>query len=250
VILAHETTGSGTPAAFVHGFTQTRRSWAPLLALMPGIEATVIDAPGHGGSPDGARSLTQSGDDIAETMRAGILVGYSMGARMALHAALDHPDIVSGLVLISGTAGIEDAADRAARRAADDALAARIEEAGTAAFVDEWLANPMFSGLSPAMAMREERLRNTPRGLADSLRSAGAGTQDDLWPRLGSLEMPTLIITGTRDTKFTVIGERMHRAVAGSTWEQVDGAGHTVHLEAPAAVAGILLAWLLSAAPG
>ncbi len=245
MILAHETVGAGLPVAFVHGFTQTRGSWAPLLAVPLSVEATLIDAPGHGRSVDGARSLPQCGDDIAETMRTGVLVGYSMGARMALHAALAHPAKVTGLVLISGTAGIEDAGERQSRRAADDALADRIEEIGTDAFIDEWLANPMFSGLSPAMAMRDERLRNSPRGLADSLRHAGTGTQEDLWPRLSGLSVPTLVITGAHDAKFTGIGERMHKAIAGSTHAQVEGAGHTVHLEATAGTARILLDWLL-----
>ena len=246
MILAHETVGTGLPVAFVHGFTQTRGSWNPLLAFLDPVEATLIDAPGHGGSTDGARSLPQCGDDIAETMSKGILVGYSMGARMALHAALAHPGKVTGLVLISGTAGIEDARERKSRREADDALADRIEEIGTAAFIDEWLANPMFSGLTPEMAMRDERLRNSPRGLADSLRHAGTGTQVNLWPRLRGLSVPTLVITGTRDAKFTEIGGRMHRAVAGSVHAQVEGAGHTVHLEAPAVTARMILDWLLT----
>jgi len=246
VILAHETVGAGLPVAFVHGFTQTRGSWTPLLALLDNVEATLIDAPGHGGSTDGARSLPQCGDDIAETMRTGVLVGYSMGARMALHAALAHPGKVTGLVLISGTAGIEDDTERRSRREADDALADRIEEIGTAAFIDEWLANPMFSGLRPGTAMRDERLRNSPRGLADSLRHAGTGTQENLWPLLPELSVPVLVITGTRDAKFTGIGGRMHRAIAGSTHAQVEGAGHTVHLEATAATARVLLDWLLT----
>jgi len=244
VILAHETVGAGLPVAFVHGFTQTRGSWTPLLAQLDNVEATLIDAPGHGGSTDGTRSLPQCGDDIAETMRTGILVGYSMGARMALHAALAHPEKVTGLVLISGTAGIEDDAERRTRREADDALAGRIEGIGTAAFVDEWLANPMFAGLPPAMAMRGERLRNSPRGLADSLRHAGTGTQENLWPRLPGLTVPTLVITGSRDAKFTEIGGRMQRAISGSTHAQVEGAGHTVHLEATAVTARVLLDWL------
>lgn len=244
MILAHETVGAGLPVTFVHGFTQTRGSWTPLIALLDNVEATLIDAPGHGSSTNGTRSLPQCGDDIAGTMRTGVLVGYSMGARMALHAALAHPEKVTGLVLISGTPGIEDDAERRSRREADDALADRVEKIGTAAFVDEWLANPMFAGLPPGMAMRSERLRNSPRGLAESLRHAGTGTQENLWPRLPGLTVPTLVITGTRDAKFSEIGGRMHRAISGSSHAQVEGAGHTVHLEATAATARVLLDWL------
>ena len=85
-----------------------------------------------------------------------------MGGRVALHAALAHPTEVRALVLIGATAGIDDPAERATRRVADEALADRIETIGVEAFVDEWLTNPLFEGLTADSALREDRLRNTP----------------------------------------------------------------------------------------
>src|SRR5690606_23536537 len=107
-------------------------------------------------------------------------VGYSMGGRLALHLALARPDLVRRLVLIGATGGIDDEDDRAARRAADERLAAHLEQVGVATFVDEWLAQPLFAGLSPTAAARDERLANTAEGLASSLRLAGTGTQEPL----------------------------------------------------------------------
>ena len=244
--LGHETTGSGIPATFVHGFTQTRSSWFPVVSRLRGIECTLVDAPGHGGSPDGGRSLWQCADDIAETMPRGALVGYSMGARMALHTALSHPGHVTALVLVSGTPGIEDTAERDTRRASDNTLADRIEQIGVPSFIDEWLSNPMFAGLSDETSMRPQRLTNTSLGLADSLRHAGTGTQDDLWPRLGELTMPVLIVAGGLDTKFADIARRMHAILAGSTLDILQSAGHTVHLEATEKFAKLLGTWLLT----
>ena len=91
----------------------------------------------------------------------GTYVGYSMGGRVSLHAALAHPDAVERLVLIGATAGIDDPDERAARREADDRLADHIEAVGVPAFIDEWLANPLFAGLTEATALRSDRLRNT-----------------------------------------------------------------------------------------
>jgi 2-succinyl-6-hydroxy-2,4-cyclohexadiene-1-carboxylate synthase len=177
-------------------------------------------------------------------MPAGILVGYSMGARMALHAALQHPEKVTHLVLVSGTAGIADNAEREQRIASDTELAARIERIGVPAFIDEWLALPMFSGLTPTTSQREERLRNTATGLADSLRYAGTGTQLSLWDQLSTLRMPVLIIAGEKDAKFVRLAQRMHELIDSSTLAIVPESGHSVHLEATATFTEIFLKWL------
>jgi 2-succinyl-6-hydroxy-2,4-cyclohexadiene-1-carboxylate synthase len=170
--LSSHAIGNGSPATFLHGFTQTSRSWSHLVEKLP-FTSTLIDLPGHGDSPDGRRSLTQTAEEIADTMPTGCLIGYSMGARMALHTALQHPHKVSALVLISGTAGIRDNAERTARRLSDIELATRIQELGVPAFIDEWLSQPLFAGLNSVTNQRADRLRNHPVGLADSLRFAG-----------------------------------------------------------------------------
>jgi 2-succinyl-6-hydroxy-2,4-cyclohexadiene-1-carboxylate synthase len=198
------------------------------------------DAPGHGNNPDGQRSLTQYAEDIASTMQTGVLVGYSMGARMALHVALAHPQKVTALVLISGTPGLHTETERAARRDSDDDLADHIELIGTETFIDEWLALPMFAGLNSTNNGRSERLRNTANGLADSLRYAGTGTQLSLWDNITQLQMPVHLISGERDEKFTELAQQMHSAIPQSTLNVIPHVGHTVHLENPKITASLL----------
>lgn len=218
---------------FVHGFTQTSRSWDAIRqSLEPTFVAAALDAPGHGENTNGKLSLPQCGDFIASAMTPGILVGYSMGARMALHAALQHPATVQALVLISGTPGIEDDNERANRKQSDDELAAHIEDVGVPQFIQEWLSNSMFNGLSEENRHIADRLRNSSSGLADSLRYAGTGTQTPLWSRLQELNMPVLLVTGEKDQKFTDIAERMNDFIPASTLHVVPHVGHTVHLEA------------------
>ena len=239
------TDAAGPPISFVHGFTQTSRSWQPVIDLMVGShEFVCVDAPGHGGSIDGRRSLWQCADDITETVPVGVLVGYSMGARMALHSALAHPSHHRGLVLVSGTAGIDDPAERAVRRAADDELADRIERIGTEAFIDEWLSNPLFAGLPDSAAMRQDRLRNTAAGLADSLRWSGTGTQEPLWDRLAGITVPVLVVTGVLDGKFDELGRRLVSLLPDAEHARIEGAGHTVHLERTADFVSQLGDWL------
>ena len=230
--LSSHAIGNGSPATFLHGFTQTSRSWSHLVEKLP-FTSTLIDLPGHGDSPDGRRSLTQTAEEIADTMPTGCLIGYSMGARMALHTALQHLHKVSALVLISGTAGIRDNAERTARRLSDVELATRIQELGVPAFIDEWLSQPLFAGLNSVTNQRADRLRNHPVGLADSLRFAGTGTQEPLWDQLRALSMPVLLLCGTTDTKFHAIALEMATIIPNATCIAIEGAGHTVHLEQP-----------------
>src|SRR3954454_12738200 len=168
------------PPALVllHGFTQTRQSWRRTVRELgaPGYRALVPDLPGHGQ----AAHRTPSFDACTAYVRAlaperFTLAGYSMGGRIALHAALPRPDRVERLVLVGASPGLSDPAERAARRAADDALADRIEAIGVEAFAEEWAAHPLFAGQAPrvAAAAHADRLRTTAAGLASALRGLG-----------------------------------------------------------------------------
>jgi 2-succinyl-6-hydroxy-2,4-cyclohexadiene-1-carboxylate synthase len=228
----------------VHGFTQTRRSWDPLLPALTDHDVVALDAPGHGETAEVHLGLDDGGSWLARAGGVGVYIGYSMGGRFCLHAALAEPSLVRGLVLVSATGGIEDDAERAARRASDDALADHIESIGVPAFVDEWLEQPLFAGLAPARRGVEDRRRNTAAGLASSLRLAGTGTQAPMWKRLPTLRVPTLVIAGAQDAKFVALGERLAATIPDAELAIIDGAGHTVHLEQPERFLAALLPWL------
>lgn len=202
--------------------------------------AMCLDAPGHGDHQNAKRSLDECASDIASQMVPGVLIGYSMGARMALHVALQHPSVVNTLVLISGTPGLHTESERAARRLSDEKLATHIEQVGIDVFIDEWLRQPIFSGLSNSTNQRNDRLRNSATGLADSLRFAGTGTQESLWDQLSQLQMAVHVIAGELDAKFTDIANKMHECITRSELTVVASVGHTVHLENPVLTARLL----------
>jgi 2-succinyl-6-hydroxy-2,4-cyclohexadiene-1-carboxylate synthase len=249
VPLAVERLGAGEPRlVLAHGLTQTGRSWRHVATVLAGRhEVVLVDLPGHGrsgavraGVEDGARLLGEAGG------RA-VYVGYSMGGRHVLRLACDRPALVIGMVLLGATAGLADPAERAARRAGDEALATGLERDGVDAFLERWLAQPLFAGLPDDPAEREERRRNTVAGLAASLRLAGTGTQEPLWDRLGECEVPALVLAGELDAKFTHLGRRLADALGGPTrFATVPGAGHAAHLERPAAVTHLITTWLAS----
>lgn len=242
--LSTRVVGAGQSLAFVHGFTQTKDSWLPLVnALSTPIQATLIDAPDHGESTC-SLTLTETAQALIETADGNTLVGYSMGARMSLMAAVESPQSFPRLILISGTAGLDTDEERHQRRTSDEALAEHIQDIGVSEFINEWLSNPLFDGLSPESARIEDRITNSARGLASSLRLCGTGTQPPLWNRLETLSMPILLIAGEKDQKFCALAQRMHALLPNSELHIHPGVGHTVHLEDATGCASVIDNWL------
>ncbi len=233
------------PLVLVHGFTQNRRCWGSIATTLAAThEVIAVDAPGHGSASAVRANLWETADLLART-GTGTYVGYSMGARMALHVAVAHPTQVERLVLVSGTAGIEDAQERTARVERDEALAQSLEADGLDTFLERWLDQPMFATLPAAARDDDARRENTVAGLASSLRLAGTGTQEPLWDRLPSLSMPVLLVAGERDERFTAAARRMASAIGpGATLEVLPAAGHACHREHEDAFTTILLDWL------
>ena len=167
-----------------------------------------------------------------------------MGGRVALHAALSLGERVRRLVLVGASPGIAEPSERAARAAADAALADRIEAIGIDAFAREWAAQPLFDGVPRGVAdlADADRRRNTAPGLAAALRGFGTGVMPPLWDRLGELAIPVDLVVGERDAKFRALAERMAGAIPGARLHVVAGSGHAVHLEAPDAVVEVLAA--------
>jgi 2-succinyl-6-hydroxy-2,4-cyclohexadiene-1-carboxylate synthase len=228
----------------VHGFTQTRRCWAPVDAdLAADHEVVAVDAPGHGSAAAVDAGIDDGAALIGEAGGRAVYVGYSMGGRYCLRLALDRPDLVAGLVLAGASPGLSEPSARADRRPAAEAQADHLEAVGVAAFLDEWLAQPLFAGLPAERRCLAERRTNTAAGLASSLRRAGTGAQTPLWDRLDELTAPTLLVTGSDDAKFTAIARQMAARVPGATHVVLPGAGHTAHLEDPAGFTAALRSW-------
>jgi len=229
----------------LHGFTQTGASWDGVRAhLDPRYRALAPDLRGHG-SASAARPVDLPAvlDDLDALLPDGaVLAGYSMGGRIALHHAVARPGRLARLVLLGASPGLADEGERAARAAADAALARRVETVGVEAFAQVWGAQPLFAGQprEVAAAAHADRLRNDPAGLAAALRGLGTGVLPSLWAALPELALPVVLVVGERDRKFRAIAERMAASLAHPELHVVPGAGHAAHLERPDVVAAAL----------
>ena len=244
---------TGAPLLLLHGFTGRGISWAPLARRMValGRNVIVVDLPGHGrtgGTATNPQDATveRTADDLAEILdnlhaAPADVIGYSLGARIALRLAVAHPAAVNRLVLESPSAGIADPGARSERRDADERLAQAIERDGIERFVADWERNPVFASHAATMradrADRQRRIRlaNRPTGLSLSLRGAGQGAMEPLHERLAAIEARTLVIAGTLDTIGLPRARAVAAAIPGATLREIANAGHTPHDEQPIA---------------
>jgi len=261
VALNVETAGAGPALVLLHGFTGAAGTWAGHLPALAARYTTVaIDMLGHGASEapaDPARyGIEQVTADVLAVLdrleiRQAAALGYSMGGRAALYLATAAPERVTALLIESASPGIADASERAKRVAQDEELAGVIERDGVAAFVDRWERLPMFASQArlpdaARAAVRAERVAQSARGLANSLRGLGQGTQPPLFDRLSALRMPVLLIAGALDERYAALGRAMHDAIPNARLAVVPDAGHTVHLEQPEAFQRAVLDFLRS----
>jgi len=216
------------PVLALHGFTgSTATMWALVRPLTETRRVAVVDLPGHG------RSITNDShafgfEHTVDAVAAAIdrhhlgpahVVGYSMGGRVALGLAVRHPGHVASLSLIGASPGLSDPVERAARRRSDNELADDLLEDGLTAFVDRWMASPLFAsqvrlGADVLADARTQRLANDPDGLAGSLRGAGTGAQPSYWHDLAGIAAPVLLVVGDEDPKFRAIAMRMAAGLA------------------------------------
>jgi 2-succinyl-6-hydroxy-2,4-cyclohexadiene-1-carboxylate synthase len=230
----------------LHGFGATSHAWDLVAERLPAESylAVALDLPGHGEAAAAPRPITF--DACVEHVLASApahfaLCGYSLGGRVALHVALAAPERVTRLALVSSSAGIEDASERAERRLADRRLAVELETDPYEDFIERWRTQPLFAADPPAVGVlaREDQRRNDPHALAAVLRGLGTGEMEPLWERLGELQMPVSLIVGERDAKFLALARRMADLLGDPTLIVVAG-GHALPLENPAAVADAL----------
>ena len=223
---------------FIPGFMQRGDAWRPVAELLPErYPSTMLDHSEH--SFEGRRrEIQESGAEV--------LVGYSLGGRLALRAALRFPESFRAVVLVGSTAGIDEGPLRVARAEADEKLASWMEAMPIEDIVGLWERQPLFADQPDALveAQRPGRLSHDPRSLALLLRTAGQGVLEPVWHELRALELPLLAIAGARDDGYTRAAKRIASTAPNGRAAIVENAGHAAHLQQPEEVARLVSEFL------
>ncbi|XP_010551342.1 PREDICTED: protein PHYLLO, chloroplastic isoform X2 [Tarenaya hassleriana] len=247
----------GSVVLFLHGFLGTGEEWIPIMKGISGsacVRCISLDLPGHGSSwvqSHGNEKPTFSMEMIAEmlckvmeqiTPEKFTVVGYSMGARIALYMASRSTDKVEGAVVVSGSPGLKDPVARKVRRAKDDSKAGMIVAHGLEIFLENWYNGGLWKSLRSHPHFRKivaSRLEHDDVvSLAKVLSDLSSGRQPSLWEELKECNANVLLVYGEKDVKFKQISSRMyhemnHRANKIVKIIEIPGAGHAVHLENP-----------------
>jgi 2-succinyl-6-hydroxy-2,4-cyclohexadiene-1-carboxylate synthase len=247
----HITWGRPTnpPIVFLHGFLGAGLDWGEIASpLAEDYFCVCPDLPGHGANItrdfDAQLSIPQLALELralcaALSLSAPIVVGYSLGGRVALAAAVQHPQFMRALMLESTSAGLDIEAERQARAATDDARAAVLLADGIAAFMRTWYAAPLFESLQmrPQLLAKLQAARtcNNARWMSKVVSELSPGRAASVWAELPSVRLRTLLLAGALDVRYTESAQRMCAAMPNAVCTVVADAGHNVHLEQPTA---------------
>ena len=276
---------------FLHGFLGSKEDWLPLMRpLSRRFRCIAVDLPGHGESrvldthcpslePCVAGPFTSlDHSNLSEVLQGkrvfeayalpavsealAVLmssfggqcgcVGYSLGARIALHASLHHQDAISSACLVSGSPGVSDAEARESRRAEDDLRARAIRTYGVPSFVRRWYASSMWDSMRGHPRFQEVVLHRMANKRADALACAvsglSPGRQPDQWPHLMDAKCISqhrgrlLFVAGTLDASYMRVLDRL--SSHGWSTASVPGAGHALVLEAPLGLLSHVVNWI------
>lgn len=230
-------------ALCLHGFLGAPDDWAPLAeAVGPDVGVTAVALPGHG-SPmvaDFAGAVRELQSLIRSHKKPPHVVGYSMGGRIALAAALEPKTVIASLTVISASPGLPSAAARVERARADDRLADGLASRGLGVFVRDWYAQPLFASLARRPALLRTLLARRAQGRAAdraaALRVLSVGRQPSLWRTLPALQTRALFIAGDEDETYRDLLARAAGLCPRARLLTVPNAGHFPHLERPAFV--------------
>ncbi|MEG4216636.1 2-succinyl-6-hydroxy-2,4-cyclohexadiene-1-carboxylate synthase [Microcoleus sp. Pol14C6] len=229
---------------FLHGFTGSSQDFSRVISLLSNSYCCLaVDLPGHGKTQvngdescytmsNTAQALIELLDDLQ--IDKCLLLGYSMGGRLALYMTLHFPHRFEKVVLESASPGLKTEKERSHRIQADLHIAQNLENSNIKDFLLNWYDRPLFKSLknSPNFdKLIETRLGNNPLELAKSLRNMGTGNQPSLWEKLAQNQIPILLLAGEYDDKFSTINTEIASLCPAARLEIVPKAGHNIHFE-------------------
>lgn len=240
------------PFVLLHGFAGAPSSWSAVLGHLAAHRAAALALPGHARDVPVAGSFEGNVDQVAlrvgEVGSSVHLVGYSLGARIALGLLASHPSLVASATLVSVNPGIDSEKERRARLASDCTWAELLRTDGIEAFVQAWERLPLFASQRrlAGQVTREQRtlrLAHNAEGLARALEGMGLGQMPNLGPTLANTSVRVQLVVGELDSKFVALARQATSRNPRIRLHVLPQCGHNPLLEAPSELARLLARW-------
>ena len=234
---------SKPPLVLIHGAGGLHLSWPPEIRRLADARVFTLDLPGHGKSEGpGCQSTADYADRVVDFMNAAglsqaVLVGHALGGAIALTLAIDHPECVTGIGLISSGPSLpipSSMLENAVNPATFILAVQSFQELMSFPQADKYLKDQTFRHLSSIR----------PTLFHGDLRACD---QFDVTKRLDAIRTPVLVICGT-DDQLTPrrYSENLAGQIPDAALQTIEGAGHLVMLEQPHRVSALLSVFLAS----
>lgn len=171
-----------------------------------------------------------------------ILLGYSLGGRLAMHALINEPQLWSGAIIVSANTGLKIQKQRAPRFEQDLQWAQRFLHDPWEKVINDWNTQAVFQGKAPSFNRREKEYVRTT--IASAIVGWSVGQQDDLQETLSQLPFPILWIAGEKDHKYAALAQQMAKIHPASSFWIAPEAGHRVPWEATESFIKTLHRWI------
>ena len=231
------------PRVLLHGFTGSVESWRPVLQFIDGGPWVALAIPGHHPSACVQKSFVRNVDWLVNVLGLqGIfrfhLIGYSMGARLALGIGARYPRRVVSMTLIGVHPGLCSDKERSQRLHADSQWSTLLRNEGIGAFVAQWEMQPLFASQQRLDSdilhqQRQIRLSHDPELLAAAIECCGLASMPNYYSVFQRETMPIQLVVGARDSKFLSIAQSIVAECPSIRLCKVEGVGHNVLVERP-----------------
>jgi len=228
------------PLIFLHGFLGAKEDWEAMLSYFEKhFFCLAFDLPGHGSTPYTEEILSALKKEISNFVTKPILIGYSMGGRIALQLQ----EFSAAIIALSAHSGLSSKKAKEQRRKNDEIWYEKLLTLPFDAFLLEWYAQPIFCTLIHRPSLLElilkRRMKQNPQNLARVMRQMSLADQ----PHITQFLCSTLFMHGKKDLKYHKLYRKLPKNVA---IRSIKHSGHAIHLEKPQACAEEILKWLKS----
>ena len=178
--------------------------------------------------------------EIQLGQKKSLILGYSLGGRLALHACLSRPDLWRGAIIVGADPGLESEEEKRLQLDIDLKWAERLKREPLEKLAEEWDAQPVFCGFENAAPRNFDELDAAKLGKKFEVFSKGL--QENLAPKLAELQKPPILfLSGEKDQKYQGIGEKLSKSTSVVKAQIVADAGHRVPWENPESFCQVLI---------